>query len=180
VIQDMPASRTTALAAAFVAALALGAVSQASTQSATNNCHAWIGIPQQTCRQFDVRLKPGPVIPKPARAQADATALIRVHWHEYDGLFDFVTWHLTGAVTEAHIHLGRPGTSGRALVRLCGRGLGMRPCRNQMDGSFTFSIRTFLRLFRKHGAYIDIHTDRNPAGELRGHITPAMLGRGTR
>jgi hypothetical protein len=49
-----------------------------------------------------------------------------------------------------------------------------------MDGSFIFSIRTFLSLFRTHGAYIDIHTHRNPAGELRGQITPAMLGRGTR
>lgn len=171
----MPASRTKALATAVVTALALGAVSQASTQSATDLCHVWIGSAAQTCRQFDVRLKPGPVVAKPVQVRADATALIRLQWREYDGLFDLVTWHLTGAMTEAHIHLGRPGTSGRRLIRLCGRGLGMRPCRSQMDGSFTFSIRTFLRLFRKHGAYIDIHTDQNPAGELRGQITAAML-----
>jgi CHRD domain len=70
---------------------------------------------------------------------------------------------LTGRATAAHIHLARPGVAGPVAVPLCG------PCRSGARGTARLNERTVTALLGGR-AYVNVHTARNPAGEIRGQI----------
>jgi hypothetical protein len=70
---------------------------------------------------------------------------------------------LTGKATASHIHLGAPGKAGVVRVALCG------PCRSGARGSARIDAKTVKALLAA-GTYVNIHTARNPAGEIRGQI----------
>ena len=80
-----------------------------------------------------------------------------------------LTWKLTfskltGPATAAHIHLGAMGKAGNVAVALCG------PCKSPMSGTATIS--TSLRdQIEKHLTYVNVHTGKNPAGEIRGQVS---------
>lgn len=75
---------------------------------------------------------------------------------------------LTGRATAAHIHLGVRGTSGPVRVALCG------PCRSGVRGRAALGapLRTALEAGR---LYVNVHTARNPAGEIRGQLPAVPL-----
>ena len=80
-----------------------------------------------------------------------------------------LTWRvtykgLTGKAMQAHIHLGRPGKSGNVLVPLCPPG-----CRSGMHGTKTVSA-AIVKAIEKGGTYVNVHTAKNPAGEIRGQV----------
>ena len=82
-----------------------------------------------------------------------------------------VTWtltfsRLTGRALAAHIHLGARGRAGRVIVPLCG------PCRSGVRRTVTLSGAALAAL-ESGRAYVNVHTRRNPAGEIRGQI-PAL------
>jgi hypothetical protein len=70
---------------------------------------------------------------------------------------------LTGRASAAHIHLAKPGVAGPVAVPLCG------PCRSGARGTATVKARTVTALLGG-GAYVNVHTAKNPAGEIRGQI----------
>jgi hypothetical protein len=70
---------------------------------------------------------------------------------------------LTGAATAAHIHLGKMGKAGNVAVPLCA------PCTSGMSGTSTISA-SLLKTIEKHGAYVNVHTGKNPNGEIRGQL----------
>ena len=70
---------------------------------------------------------------------------------------------LTGRALAAHIHLGRRGRAGAVAAPLCG------PCRPGVRGATRLSARA-LRAVLRGGAYVNVHTRRNPAGEIRGQL----------
>jgi hypothetical protein len=79
-----------------------------------------------------------------------------------------LTWRLTfsrlsGKPIAAHIHLGRLRVAGPVAVPLCG------PCASGAHGrvSVTAKVRTALL---GGAAYVNVHTARNPAGEIRGQV----------
>lgn len=82
-----------------------------------------------------------------------------------------ITWRLTfskltGRAVAAHIHLGRRGVAGGVAVALCG------PCRSGRTGRATVS-GAVLTALESGRAYVNVHTPRNPGGEIRGQI-PAI------
>jgi Cu/Zn superoxide dismutase len=84
-----------------------------------------------------------------------------------------ITWRLrfsgtTGRVTAAHIHIAPRGRPGPVAVALCG------PCRSGVRGTanLTSAVLAALEAGR---AYVNIHTPRNPAGEIRGQIRAVPL-----
>jgi CHRD domain len=75
-----------------------------------------------------------------------------------------LTFHgLTGASIAAHVHTGKPGKAGPIAVALCG------PCRSGQRGSAKVNARTVSALMTG-GAYVNVHTTKNPGGEIRGQV----------
>lgn len=75
---------------------------------------------------------------------------------------------LTGGAIAAHIHIGRVGRPGPIAVSLCG------PCRNGQRGTTTLTA-TNLAALAAGRAYVNVHTQKNPGGEIRGQIRPVPL-----
>ena len=79
-----------------------------------------------------------------------------------------LTWkltfsHLSGKAMQAHIHLGKPGKAGNVLVALCA------PCKNGQTGKTTIA-RSIENDLEAGKTYVNVHTQKNPAGEIRGQI----------
>ena len=70
---------------------------------------------------------------------------------------------LTGPATAAHIHMAARGTAGNVVVPLCA------PCTSGATGTATVTP-DLLSAFRKHLLYVNVHTAKNPAGEIRGQL----------
>jgi hypothetical protein len=79
-----------------------------------------------------------------------------------------LTWRLTfsrltGKAVAAHVHLGRQRVAGPVAIPLCG------PCLSGAHGCVTLTAK--LRTALLAGAtYVNVHTPRNPAGEVRGQL----------
>ena len=71
---------------------------------------------------------------------------------------------LTGPATAAHIHMAAMGKSGNVVVPLCG------PCKTMAHGTATLTAAVIAGA-GKHLLYVNVHTGKNPAGEIRGQIT---------
>ena len=80
-----------------------------------------------------------------------------------------LTWKLTfqgtsGPVLAAHIHLGKVGKANPVpAVPLCA------PCRSGATGKVTVT-NAVERAIDAGGAYVNVHTKKNQAGEIRGQI----------
>ena len=73
---------------------------------------------------------------------------------------------LTGPALQAHIHQGKPGVSGNVIVPLCG------PCHSGMTGTMHIT-KAVVEAMEKGSAYVNVHTKKNPAGEVRGQVKVA-------
>ena len=78
-----------------------------------------------------------------------------------------LTWaKLTGPAAAAHIHIGGMGKAGNVAVPLC------TPCgaaTGSKTGTATISA-SLLKTIQKHGTYVNVHTAKNPNGEIRGQL----------
>jgi Cu/Zn superoxide dismutase len=90
-----------------------------------------------------------------------------------EGTTGSVAWRLTfsrltGRAVAAHIHRGQRGRSGPVIVALCA------PCRSGARGTADVSA-SVLSALEAGRAYVNVHTRRNPAGEIRGQIAAVPL-----
>jgi CHRD domain len=75
---------------------------------------------------------------------------------------------LSGAATAAHIHVGARRTSppNNVVIPLCG------PCTTGVTGTTVLTADQVTAL--KAGQYyVNVHTDKNPGGEIRGQLSVA-------
>jgi CHRD domain-containing protein len=93
-----------------------------------------------------------------------------------DGTAYSIAWKLTfkklsGPAVAAHVHRGRPGVAGSVILALCG------PCRSGQSGKMTIT-KTVAEAMRRGTAYVNVHTAKNSAGEIRGQakLTNTVLG----
>jgi len=70
---------------------------------------------------------------------------------------------LTGNAIAAHIHTGAAGTPGPVVLALCG------PCTSPASGTGNLS-EAALQAIEDGGAYVNVHTPPNAAGEIRGQL----------
>jgi CHRD domain len=106
-------------------------------------------------------------VPKPTGVRAGAGGTFAAGLTR-QGARGTLTWkltfrNLTGRAAAAHVHLGKPGVAGPVAVGLCG------PCRSGAKGTAKVNARTVTALLRG-GAYVNVHTGKNPAGEIRGQV----------
>ena len=81
-----------------------------------------------------------------------------------------LTWKLTwaslsGPALAAHIHLGKAGKAGNVLVPLCAS----KTCKSGVHGTAKLTAAA-LKALKAGGLYVNVHTAKNPAGEIRGQL----------
>lgn len=123
---------------------------------------------QKDTYKLTANLKPRLEVPKPKGVPTGATGLFTGTAVETSNDKARLTWRLTfsklsGRAIAAHIHAGKVGKAGPVLVALCG------PCRNAQRGTKTIT-HAQLRAIQSGGAYVNIHTPKNAAGEIRGQL----------
>lgn len=110
--------------------------------------------------------------PKPkgkvAKAKGTFTATIT-----RNGTSGVIVWKLTfgkltGKAVAAHIHSGARGKAGPVIVPLCA------PCKSGAKGEVKVDASVLNALEAGRG-YVNVHTPRNPAGEIRGQLGAAAL-----
>jgi CHRD domain/Cytochrome c len=80
--------------------------------------------------------------------------------------------HLTGRGLAAHVHLGAAGKSGPIAVPLCA------PCTSGAHGTKSVTAAAATAMIAGK-AYVNVHTAKNPAGEIRGQVKAKLAGGGT-
>jgi hypothetical protein len=90
-----------------------------------------------------------------------------------EGLSAVISWRLTfsrltGKAVAAHIHRGARGKAGAVIVPLCA------PCKSGAHGQATVGA-SVLNTLESGRAYVNVHTKKNPAGEIRGQLGSAAL-----
>ena len=151
---------TKTLGVAGAAALALAGLALAAPQKDTYNLTA--------------NLKARFEVPKPTGVPTGAVGLFTGKVVELENDQARLTWRLTfsklsGSAAGAHIHVGRGGRAGGVMLALCG------PCRSGQRGSATIT-HAQLRTIRAGGTYVNVHTAKNAAGEIRGQVKASEIG----
>ena len=119
-----------------------------------------------TAHSFRATLAPGGEVPKP-KAPAGARGVFTATVTE-SGSTRTLSWKLTfrglsGKAVAAHIHKGKAGVAGAVIVPLCG------PCKTGQTGRLRVSHDT-ADVLERGGAYVNVHTAKNAAGEIRGQL----------
>jgi hypothetical protein len=139
------------LATGAVCALALSALSGAATKTTV----------------WTAALSSGQEVPKQVVKMAAAKGLFKGTVTGSTLKWKLTYSHLTGTATAAHIHLGAKGKSGNVLVPLCGAA---PACKSGLTG--TIKLTSALKsAFGKHLLYVNVHTAKNPNGEIRGQLS---------
>jgi hypothetical protein len=147
------------LSCASAIALGLAAISLADSQSTV----------------WSAKLTAAQEFPKQAVKNTAASGLFTATLSGSQLTFTLTFAKLTGSPTMAHIHLGAAGVSGPVLVWLCGVGspdsevVAAHPCTSPMSGTVTVSA-ALQKDFAKHLLYVNVHTAKNPNGEIRGQL----------
>ena len=165
-----PASGTASIDASVLAALENGAayVNVHTDRNKPGEIRGQVGVSAALRTTLNSRLE----VPKPKGNVRRATGSL-VATVTKEGTSGAVTWRLTfsrltGRAVAAHIHIGRAGRAGPVGVALCG------PCRSGQRGSAVVNAATLAAL-EAGRAYVNVHTSRNAAGEIRGQLPRAAF-----
>lgn len=106
-------------------------------------------------------------VPKPTGTKVGAGGTFNLTKTESSGSYT-IAWQLvfkslTGRAAAAHIHRGKVGKAGPVLVSLCG------PCTSGQKGKAKVS-KGVVAAITSCGTYVNVHTAKNAAGEIRGQI----------
>ena len=123
--------------------------------------------------KFKAQLNAGQEVPKQAIPAKGASGRFTATL-----MGDKLVWKLTfrnlsSQALAAHIHLGPPGKAGGIIVPLCA------PCepravpQGAASGTATVSP-TDIQALKAKQTYVNVHTSKNPKGEIRGTVTRAM------
>jgi hypothetical protein len=137
-----------------------------TTTTTTTAATTTSGSKKTETYSFKSALSAAQETPKP-KAPAGAGGSFSARSVEANGSTTF-TWKLgfhglSGAAVAAHIHLGKKGTAGAVLISLCG------PCKNGQTGKVKI-VSAAEDAMEKGKAYVNVHTAKNGAGEIRGQV----------
>jgi hypothetical protein len=136
------------LVAGAVAALSLAAFSLASSKSTV----------------WTASLTAGQEVPKQVVKDTAAHGLFKGTLTGSKLKWTLTFAKLTGPATAAHIHMGAMGKAGNVVVVLCAS-----TCKSGKTGTATISA-ALQTAFKKHLLYVNVHTAKNPNGEIRGQL----------
>ncbi len=139
-----------------------------TTSATTSSTTTAVKTTKRATRTFTLRaaLRPKGEVPKPrapARAAGTFTATMRDNGGNATVRWRLTFRRLSGKAMAAHIHIGRRGVAGPVVLPLCG------PCKSGMKGRGTLT-RAQARMVERGRGYVNVHTARNPGGEIRGQL----------
>jgi hypothetical protein len=105
--------------------------------------------------------------PEPMGADGNGLAIVGLNYTLDTLFYEVQVEGLTGAITGAHFHDGAVGTNGGVLIGITDDVDG-----NRISGHFTGEglNNENIQKFLSGGIYINVHTEMNPAGEIRGQV----------
>ena len=125
------------------------------------------GGKQMTPMGFSAVLNAGQEVPHPAHTMSGASGKFTATLSGTSLKWKLTFTHLTGAASAAHIHAGKKGVAGAVLVPLCA------PCKSGASGTATITSAIEKQL-QNGTAYVNVHTAKNPNGEIRGQVKSSM------
>jgi hypothetical protein len=130
-------------------------------------CIAWAGYAAAAAVSFKVPMTGAEQVPAVKTA---GTGTADLNW---DPSTRVVSWRITysdmsGPVTMAHFHYGAQGKNGPVKVWLSSKG---SPVVSPITGKATLSPEE-AKQFEAGDWYINLHTNDNPEGEIRGQVVP--------
>jgi len=114
--------------------------------------------------EFTATLSAAQEVPKPHGVSSNATGTFTATLKGTTMQWKLTFKGLSGAATQAHVHLGARGKAGPVLIALCGAG-----CRSPVSGA-TIVSAPVVKALATGGTYVNVHTARNPGGEIRGQL----------
>jgi CHRD domain len=124
---------------------------------------AALALASGTSTVWTAPLSSGQEIPKQVVKDANAHGVFKATLTGTTLKWKLTYAKLTGPATAAHIHMAKKGVAGAVVVPLCG------PCHSGQTGSAKVSA-SIVSAFKKHLLYVNVHTAKNPAGEIRGQL----------
>jgi CHRD domain-containing protein len=117
--------------------------------------------------KYRAALRSAAEVPTPKGVKAGVRGAFTVTLTESGSSYS-VKWtltfsNLTGKAVGAHIHRGAAGKAGPVLVALC------QSCTSGRTGKASVS-KTVVTALKAGRTYANVHTARNPAGEIRGQV----------
>jgi len=138
-----------------------------TTASTSSGSSGSGGSSKSETYSFKAAMTAGVEVPKPKGVPSGAGGSFVAKSTETSSKVTFhwtISYHgLSGKAMAAHVHMGKPGKAGAVVVALCG------PCRNGQSGTAVIASSVEDAL-EKGGAYVNVHTQKNAAGEIRGQV----------
>jgi hypothetical protein len=123
------------------------------------------GHAKKPTQKFSAALNIGQEVPHPKGTKVGASGRFTATVTGTTLKWTLTFAHLSGPATAAHIHSGVRGKAGSVAVALCG------PCISPASGTVPGVTQAQLTDMLAGKDYANVHTDRNPNGEIRGQIT---------
>ena len=117
--------------------------------------------------KFSAALNIGREVPHPTGTKVGASGHFSATLSGTTLKWTLTFTHLSGPATASHIHSGLKGKSGPVLIALCG------PCTSPKSGSATVTTAQIADMVAGTD-YLNVHTTKNPNGEIRGQVTHSM------
>jgi Cu/Zn superoxide dismutase len=112
-------------------------------------------------------LSSGQEVPKQVVKDANAHGLFKGTVSDNKLTWKLTYAKLTGPATAAHIHMAARGKPGDVVIALCA----VAPaCKSGLTGTTPLTAAERIA-FKKHLLYVNVHTAKNPAGEIRGQLS---------
>lgn len=164
--------KLTMIGVAAVFALGLAAAAFAGggygddTTSTTTTAASTTETSKTSTYSFKAKLNVAQEKPAP-KAPAGAGGSFSARSVEANGSTTFrwtLSFHgLSGKAVAAHVHFGKKGVAGAVAIALCG------PCKNGQTGKVKI-VGKAEDAMEKGKAYVNVHTAKNPGGEIRGQV----------
>jgi hypothetical protein len=134
-----------------------------STLSAINVAYA-----QQQSQAFAANLKGSNEVP-PVDTPATGTAQLQVSSDGKDMSYDLSATNLNGFMM-AHIHQGKSGENGQPITTPLSIGKGKITSSDLQGPLAGKQLSDLVDIIKNGQAYVNVHTDQNQNGEIRGQI----------
>jgi CHRD domain len=129
---------------------------------------------QQSAQTFTAKLTGKDELP-PVNTQATGTAQFQLSSDGKEINYDLTTTNLNGFMM-AHIHQGKAGENGQPLTAPLSLGKGKITSSDLQGPLAGKQISDLVNIIKSGQAYVNVHTDKNQNGEIRGQITSGSSG----